>query len=139
MRLDGTPVLERAITTYQTNAAGVADDSFLNVEPNETLAYVCRDLQQDSATTFARKKIAPDTTTVVPSAGSNIVTPSLIKAHVIARYRYLESLGYVVDSATFAKSCVVEYAGNGRVNVFAPITLMGQLRIMAFLVDFSTF
>lgn len=135
---DGSPILERTMTTYLTNAAGLPDNSWQNVETDQTLSVVIRDLKTDSETTFARKKFAPAGSRITPTPANNIVTTTTIKAHFVARYRYLETLGYVVNSDEFATGIVVQQQGTGIAAVYMPIQLMGQLRQINILVSFST-
>ena len=130
----GQVSVERIITTNQTNAAGQADNSFLDAETLFTLAYVVRDIKSFVATTFARVKLVSDATIV--QAGSNIVTAGTVRAAIIARYIFLEQQGYVQNSTTFAQGILVENAGGGLLKVLAPVDLANQLRQIAMLVQF---
>ena len=131
---DGTVILERAATTYQRNAAGAPDDSYLDVETMYGLMFVARDLTNYLLTRYARKKLVSDTTPIL--AGSNCVNAPMIKASVIMEYRALQSAGYVQNADTFAKGVVVENAGNGLVKILAPVDLVNQLRQIAILLQF---
>nr|WP_246880822.1 phage tail sheath subtilisin-like domain-containing protein [Chromobacterium violaceum] len=133
---DGTVAIENLITTYQKNAFGNADNSYLEVETMFTLAYVVRFLRTRITSKFARTKLAADGTKF--AAGSNIVTPSIIRGELVAAYGELEFAGIVQNSAAFKAGLVVELDANnpGRVNVLAPPTLVNQLRIFALLNQF---
>ena len=131
---DGTVVMERMATTYQKNAAGAADSSYLDVETMAGLTFVARDLTDFLLSRYARKKLVSDVTPVLP--GSNCVTSLMIKASVINEYRTLEANGSVQNSAIFAQSVVVEDAGNGLVKILAPVDLVNQLRQIAILLQF---
>lgn len=131
---DGTVQTERLVTNWQTNAAGAPDNSWLDVETNYTLMASIRDLRTFLLTNYGRKKLVLDETRI--SDGTNTTTASLIKAAIIARYRYQEQLGWVQNSANFAANILVENAGNGQVRVMAPIDCANQLRIIAVLVNF---
>ncbi|GAC1335488.1 MAG: phage tail sheath subtilisin-like domain-containing protein [Bradyrhizobium sp.] len=127
--------LERMVTTYQVNAAGAPDNSYLDAETMHTLGYVCRDLHFFLASQFSRKKLVNDVTRIVGS--SNVVSPAVIKASVISRYVYLErQLVLVQDSPGFAAGVVVENAGGGVVKILAPLVLVNQLRVTAVLCAF---
>ena len=130
----GQVQVERVVTTYQTNAAGAPDNSYLDVETLATLTYVCRDLRTYLSTQYARKKIVSDATRVT---GNNVVTPAIIKASIISRYRLLESLALVQNGDRFAAAVQVEPAGNGLVKVLWPGDLAGQLRQLAILAQFT--
>lgn len=131
---DGTVIVERMCTTYQKNAAGAPDNSYLDVETMYGLMFVARDLTNYLLTRYARKKLVSDTTTIL--YGSNCVNAPLIKASVINEYRALEQQGYVQNSTTFAQNVVVENAGNGLVKILAPVDLVNQLRQIAILLQF---
>lgn len=128
---DGTVTTETIVTTYQKNALGQPDDSYLYVERLYVLAYVIRDLKQFITSTFGRFKLASDGTAT--RAGSNIVTPAVIKDAILGRYRFLERLGLVQEYATFAKNLVVERNASNRCRVdgLLPIITIDQLRQVA--------
>lgn len=134
---DGTVSIENLITTYQKNSFGEPDDSYLEVETLNTLTFVLRDLKSVVTTKYARKKLAADGTRVVP--GTNVVTPSMIRADLIARYKKLEENGYVQGSAVFAQGLIVQQNSQNpnRVDVLYPAILIDQLRILALLMQFS--
>lgn len=138
--MDGTVELERLVTTYQTNEAGVPDISYLDVETLHTLGFVARDLDIYLTSSFKQVKLVADGTFI--PGGVAMASPALIKATLDTRYRFLCDVPAVVqDAAGFAKESRVELAatsGNpGRVNIYAPVRLMGQLRMLAIQVAFS--
>jgi len=133
---DGSVQIENVITTYQTNAYGNADDSYLQVETLFLLMYVTRYIRTQITSKFARMKLAADGTRF--AAGSAIVTPNTIRAELIAQYTALENGGYVQDSTAFASGLVVEQNATNpnRVDVLWDGTLINQLRIFALLNQF---
>ncbi|HBN7019220.1 TPA: phage tail sheath subtilisin-like domain-containing protein [Escherichia coli] len=133
---DGTVSVENVITTYQTNAYGDADDSYLQVETLFNLMFVVRYLRTQVTSKFGRMKLAADGTRFAP--GAAIVTPNVIRADQIAEYQTLEYNGYVQDSDAFAENLIVEQNASNpnRVDVLWPGTLMNQLRIFALLTQF---
>lgn len=128
-------VLERSISTYQTNLAGVADNSYLDTETLFTLAYVVRDLRQDLISKFARKKLVADGTNV--PYGSNFVTSQTILREAIAHYRRMSSLGYTQSPDVYAKTAAAENQGNGRVALALPIMVANQLRRIDLAIAFT--
>lgn len=134
----GTCYIENLITTYQTNALDAPDDSYLEIETMYTLAYMLGQLSDATNTKFPRAKLADDGTRI--SAGSNIVTPSTIKAEIIAQYNLLVDNGYAQDADTFAQNVQVERNAQNvnRVDVLFPATLINQLRQFALLAQFRT-
>lgn len=128
---DGTVSLENVITTYQTNSYGVADDSYLEIETMYLLMYITRYLKTAITSKFGRMKLADDGTKF--ASGSSIVTPSTIKAELIAQYTTLEYNGYVQGSDDFAANLIVERNSSNvnRIDVLYPDVLINQLRIFA--------
>ncbi|WP_188260869.1 phage tail sheath subtilisin-like domain-containing protein [Azospirillum tabaci] len=133
---DGTVRIERAITTYQKNAFGQPDPSFLDVETLFTLATIIRRMRNAITTKFARHKLANDGTSF--GAGQAIVTPKIIRAELIAQYSEMESLGLVENMAAFKANLVVERDSTdpNRINVLYPPDLVNQLRVFAVLAQF---
>jgi phage tail sheath gpL-like len=130
----GQVIIERMCTTYQTNAAGAPDNSYLDVETMYGLMFVARDLTNYLLSLYARKKLVSDITIVQP--GSNCVNTTMIGASVVSEYRALEAGGYVQNSTIFAANLIVEDAGNGLVKILAPVDLVNQLRQIAILLQF---
>lgn len=133
---DGTVAIENVITTYQKNAFGSPDDSYLQIETLFLLMFVLRFLRGIVTSKYARVKLADDGTRFAP--GSAIVTPTVIRADLIAGYQELENGGYVQDAEAFAKALIVQRnSGNpNRVDVLYPPTLINQLRTFALLAQF---
>ena len=133
---DGTVALENVITTYQKNTFGQPDDSYLEVETLFVLMFVLRDLASVVTSTFPRMKLAADGTRFAP--GAAIVTPSIIRATLIAEYQSLEFQGMVQDSDAFAAGLIVQQNATNpnRVDVLWPGTLINQLRTFALLAQF---
>ncbi|MBV8970913.1 MAG: hypothetical protein JO290_01340, partial [Sphingomonadaceae bacterium] len=132
----GNIAIENLITTYQTNALGQPDNSYLEVETLFLLAYVLRRMAAVITSKYARVKLADNGTRVGPGAG--IVTPNTIRADLIAMYRQMESEGYVEGSDAFAAGIVVarNTTNPNRVDVLWPGNLIGQLRVLALLAQF---
>jgi phage tail sheath gpL-like len=133
---DGTVALENVITTYQENSYGEADDSYLEIETLFLLMYVLRAQRSVITSKFARVKLGADGGRYAP--GSGVVTPSVIKAELIANYQEMETNGMVQNSALFAQALVVEQdkTNPNRVNVLWPVELINQLRVFALLAQF---
>jgi phage tail sheath gpL-like len=134
---DGTVALENVITTYQLNASGQPDNSYLEIETMFLLMFVLRQLQSVITTKYARVKLAANGTRL--TAGSNVVTPGTIKADLIAQYQTMEEAGMVQGSAQFAAGLICEQntQNPNRLDVLYPAVLIDQLRIFALLMQFS--
>nr|WP_306806018.1 phage tail sheath C-terminal domain-containing protein [Caballeronia sp. BR00000012568055] len=85
---------------------------------------------------YARVKLADNGTRI--ASGSNVVTPNVIRADLIATYQTDEENGLVQGSDVFAKGLIVERnAGNrNRIDALWPGILINQLRIFALLAQF---
>ena len=133
---DGTVSIQRAVTTYQSNAWGQPDQSYLATETLSTLQYVVRALRPFVTSQVPRAKLADDGTRTGP--GSAVVTPKSIRAALVTRYAELEQLGLVERTDLFAEGLVVQrnISDPSRVDVLYDPYLMSGLRIFAALVQF---
>lgn len=128
--------VERAITTYQKNAFGQADVSYLDSETLHTSAYVLRRLRNIVTSKYPRHKVADDGTRFGP--GAAIVTPAVIRGELVAEYAKLEYDGIVENAKAFAANLIVERASTdpNRINVLYPPDYINQLRVFAVLNQF---
>jgi phage tail sheath gpL-like len=126
--VDGTVLLDRVVTTYQTNSYGQPDITWLDVETRAQMVYFVRYNRQRITQVFGRKALADDN----PSNDPGIVTPKIIKAECIHVYKELEAGGLVENSTAFARALVVERSADpNRVNAYLPIDVVNQLRVFA--------
>lgn len=128
--------LQGTITTYQTNAEGQPDNSYLQLNTMYLIMAVIRSLQTLITSKYGRMILVANGTLFAP--GLPIVTPDDIAADLIANYGTLEYAGLVQDSQTFAQGLIVQQnAGNpNRVDVGYDPTLVNQLNIFALLFQF---
>jgi phage tail sheath gpL-like len=128
--------IQRAITTYQKNAYGQPDNSYLDSETMHQSAFIIRRLQGVITSKYGRHKLANDGTRF--GAGAPIVTPSTIRGELIAQYAKLELEGHVENAELFAQHLIVERDGNdpSRVNVLFPPDYINGLRVFALLNQF---
>ncbi|NVZ64694.1 phage tail sheath subtilisin-like domain-containing protein [Pseudomonas gingeri] len=128
--------IQRAITTYQKNAYGQADNSYLDSETMHQSAFIVRRLQSVITSKYGRHKLASDGTRF--GAGQPIVTPSTIRGELIAQYAKLELEGHVENAELFAEHLIVERDSQdpSRVNVLFPPDYINGLRVFALLNQF---
>lgn len=133
--VDGVRI-ERAVTTYQRNAYGQPDDSYLDSETMHQSAYIIRFLKGRITSKYGRHKLANDGTRF--GAGQAIVTPSIIRNELIAAYSSLERQGIVENMEAFQEHLIVERDAQNpnRVNVLFPPDYVNQLRVVALLNQF---
>lgn len=132
----GNVMIERAITTYQTNSFGDADNSYLDITTLYTLAEIITRLKSVITSKYSRHKLANDGTRYGP--GQAIVTPSVIRSELIAQYASMERDGLVENATLFAKYLIVERNTSdvNRLDVLLPPDLVNQLRIFALQAQF---
>jgi phage tail sheath gpL-like len=136
-RLAGTQVvIDRLITTYQTNAAGSSDQAYLSVETLFTLAYLRYSFRVQMQTRYPRHKLANDGTRL--GAGQAVITPLLGKAEAVSWFRSMEELGLVEGFDQFKADLVVERDATdaNRLNLLLPPNLINQLIVTAAKVQF---
>ncbi|MBM9401549.1 phage tail sheath subtilisin-like domain-containing protein [Gluconacetobacter azotocaptans] len=125
----GTVTIERLITTYQTNAAGVPDNSYLDIETLLTAEICLQDMRIFLASQFAACILVADGTKI--PAGAKATTAQLVGKACIARYRVQAANLWVQNPDIFAANVVATNAGNGVVKLVLPFNWANQLRAIA--------
>lgn len=132
----GVMRLERVITTYQTNAFGIEDISYLDLNTKWTVDYIRFAVRARIALRYPRYKLADDGTRFAP--GQAIVTPKLIRAELLALFRELEFAGQVENFDQFKGDLLVVRSDQdpNRVNAVIPPDIINQFRVFAAAVQF---
>lgn len=132
----GNVLIERVITTYETNSGGVDDPSYLDLNTMKTLAYLRYSVSARILLKFPRFKLANDGTQF--SAGQKVVTPRIIRAELIALFRQWEDAGLAENIDQFKDDLIVERdAGDvNRINALIPPDIINQFRVFAGQVEF---
>ncbi len=132
----GRVLIERVITTYQENAFGVPDISFLDLNTKWTVDYYRFAVRARIALRFPRYKLANDGTNFAP--GQAIVTPRVIRAELLGLHRELEEAGLVEDFEQFKNDLLVVRSNTdpNRVNAVIPPNIINQFRVFAAAVQF---
>lgn len=127
----GVVRLERAITSYKTNALGADDPSYLDIETLMTLSYLRHDFRTYFLTKYPRHKLADDG--VRFGAGQAVLTPKIAKAEAIAKFRQWEEMGLVENVGQFKTDLVVERNATdpNRLDFLIPPDLINQARVFA--------
>jgi phage tail sheath gpL-like len=133
----GQVLLERPITTYQLNAQGLPDNSYLDVTTMLTLAYLRFTLRAMIATKYPRHKLANDGLTVAP--GQAVVTPKILTAEIVALAGQWEDAALIEDISTFQSLINVQRnAGDPtRIDAYIPPDIVSGLLIFAGEIDFA--
>lgn len=126
---DGKVCIERLITTYQSNAWGDADATYLDVNTMAQSMFGIRHLRGKMTSTHGRKALASSN----PSRNPGIVTPKDIRDTLVHGYQELVDLGVFEDAELFARDIVVErdQTDANRINAYLPLDHVNQLRILA--------
>ena len=132
----GRVLIERLVTTYQTNSFGVEDVSYLDVETLRTLAFLRYSVRARIALKFPRYKLANDGTRFGP--GQAIVTPLIIRAELCALFRQWEEAGLAEGFDQFKADLIVERntSDPNRVDAIIPPDVINQFRVFAGQVQF---
>ncbi len=132
----GNVLIERLITTYKTNAFGVTDISYLDIETMRTIAYLRYSVRARIALRYPRCKLADDGTRFGP--GQAIVTPSGIRAELLALFREWEDAGLAEGFSQFKADLIVQRNGSdpNRVDAVIPPNVVNQFRVFAGQVQF---
>ncbi len=127
--VDGTPVIDRVITTYETDSYGDIDISFLGIEPIAIAMYVKRYMKQQLAARYPRQVLRDDN----PLNVQGVATVAQIRATIIHTYTQLSRVACLVENvALFSKYLIVERSSDpSRVNAYLPIDVANQLIALA--------
>jgi phage tail sheath gpL-like len=128
VRQDGEVVIDRMVTTYQTNVWGQADITFLDIETLAIAAYVKRYLKTRITSLYPRHVLKDEN----PRNLQGVATPGQIRRAIIHSYRELFDGGLVEKPDLFAQYLIVERSADpNRVNAYLPIDVSNQLRVFA--------
>ncbi len=129
----GNVLIERSITTYQTNAAGIIDPSYLDITTLFTLLEIRYQVKARLTTRFIipRFKLADDGFPVSP--GSFVATPSTVRQEMVALFTTLRDVGLIENLKEFIDNLIVERdaTDRNRVNILLPPDLINQFRVIA--------
>ncbi|WP_445157406.1 phage tail sheath subtilisin-like domain-containing protein [Halomonas sp. E14] len=132
---DGTVQIERQITTYQENEAGVADDSYLDINTPEVLERIRFEQISRFAQKYPRHKLAADEDRDFYDPSQPIMTPKVAKAELLDLYRttFMGERGWVRDYAGYSESLAanIDPDDPNRLNVIDQPMLIGQYRVHA--------
>lgn len=139
LKVEGEQLLvQRLITTYQTNTFGAPDNSMLSPEKMYTLAGGLRLLRGHVESVYGRAKLADDGTRLPPEA--NVATPNVVRADLIGFYDsvLVKQKAWFQDTAAFSAGLVVERNATDpdRLDVLWDGIVMDQLNVFAVLAQF---
>lgn len=132
----GVVRIERVISTYQTNAAGSPDTSYLDFNTGLTLSFLRYDFRVQMSSKFPRHKLANDGTRFAP--GQAVMTPLVGKAEAVRIFADWELLGYVEGLEQFKTDLIVErnLQDPNRLDFLLGPDLINQLRVIGTQIQF---
>jgi phage tail sheath gpL-like len=137
--VDNTGVcrIDRSITTYQSNASGQPDNSYLNTNLMFQAMYAARYIQAQITSQFIvpGKILVSNGTPIGP--GSPATTPNAMLGAVIAVYAYLCSIFIVQNVQKFAQNASATTSTKGQVLMYLPIDFSDQVINVGILVQFQ--
>lgn len=125
----GTVVIERLVTTYQTDAAGLPDNSYLDFETMMCAEICLQDMRIYLGSQFNAYILVQDGSKI--GAGIKATTAALIGKACASRYRYQCLQLWCQDPDTFSQNLVAQNAGGGVVKLLMPYNFANQLRVIA--------
>jgi phage tail sheath gpL-like len=135
--IGNTPTLERVVTSYKRNNAGMPDDSYQCAETMLTLSFLRSDFKQYFWTKYNRHNLAENENNLDPSL--KILTPNLAKCEAIACFMQWEKNGLVQNLDDFIEDLKVELNKNNsrRLDIMMSPTLIKQLLQVAVQIRFK--
>lgn len=129
-------LLEGVITTFQENAFGSPDTSYLYLNTLLTLSLLRYQMRARITSKYGRHKLANDGTRF--GAGQAIVTPNVIKAECVALFREWEEAGLVEGFDQFKADLIVERntSNPNRLDILLPPDLVNQLVVVGTKIQF---
>jgi phage tail sheath gpL-like len=102
---DGRLIVDRLVTTYQTNAASVADTAYQDLYLVRTLAAYRYSLRARLGQRFNNFKLGDDGNEI---SGQPIATPRIVKAEILAHFLECQDLGWVENFEQFKAELLVQ-------------------------------
>lgn len=126
---DGSVRIDRVVTTYQQNAHGDPDWTYLDIETMAQSMYGIRYIRTKLTSVHGRKALAHSN----PAGLDTIVTPEDVRETFIQAYAELVADGVFEGVERFAADLVVEIDNTdpNRINASLPLDHVNQLRILA--------
>lgn len=142
---DGTVFMSRVVTTYKTNALGVADRAWLDIMTVKTLSRIRYDWSGYVQLNWPRAKLMPDDADAAfaynPDINDNsVVTPRRMKASWAARCAlYGQERAWIVDVKRTVQESVFEINADDRNRMDArpQLRIIGNLIIFANRIEFQ--
>lgn len=123
--------VQRLVTMYQVNPAGMDDPSYLDVTTLRTIAYMRYSVRSMVTRKYPRHKLADDGTPIAP--GQAIVTPNVMRGELVALFMDWMEIGIAENLEQFKRDLIVERneMDQNRLDAVIPPDVINQLRVFA--------
>ena len=124
-------LLDKIITTYQTNSSGVTDTAYLSINTPETLERIRYEQRTLFLRKYAKALLRGDDDPVSP--GLILLTPKKAKGELVSLYTQMIDKGWVEDLGSYQGSLLVERdsSNKNRLNINDQPNLVNQFDILA--------
>jgi phage tail sheath gpL-like len=125
-----TPMILRAPTTYETNAASQPDQSYFDTTEMYALMAIADALETGEAQKWSRVLLASDGNAFAP--GVPVLTPKTAMAGLLSIYMQLEAEGLVEDATAMlaATTAAIDAKYPNQLDIlFAPYIVQGLIQI----------
>ena len=131
-------LIEREISTYQTNSFGSPDPSYLDITTSMTLGYFRFVHKSHFTQKYPRHKLAGDDVLDELEPGQPVVTPKLIRTDMLDIFLQLQEKGLVEDFEGYSRELEVtrDKSDANRINVVCSPDLINGLRTLTTNVQF---
>jgi phage tail sheath gpL-like len=135
---DGTVVIERVVTTYQTTSLGVADRSWLDIMVPKTMTRIRYDWRTYNSLTYPRNKLADDGS-IAAEYDDTIATPRRMsgawagRCTLYARAGWIENTDQTIPASLFVR----DTTDRNRLNERLEVQIIGNLMIQAAALEFD--
>jgi phage tail sheath gpL-like len=121
--------IDRMVTTYQLTAAGIADQTFLDIETMAQGMYTMRYFRTQITDEWGRAAFADED----PNNDPNVATPAKLANSLIFAYDDLCALGVAQHPELFQQYVVTvrNALDPDRCDAYIPVNVIGQLRVFA--------
>ena len=137
--IDSDMVIERQITTYQTDEAGLPSSAYLDIQIPETLDAIRAYTKAEIQHRFAHYKLAKTNEDFAP--GLKVMTPDIFRAFLLDLYQriFLMEKAWVQDYESYKDSLIVERDTQDKTRLLYldQPTLIGQFYVSTGLIQFK--
>ena len=132
-----TVYVRRLVTEYKKNAAGAADQSYMQPETIFCLSYFRWAWNNRMASKYSRAKCANDEAKF--GIGQVILRPSTVKAEAISFYKDMCDAGICQGYEYFVENveCEIDANDKNRINVLLPPEFIKQMFVLASIIQFA--